>query len=351
VGSGEKSPMEKRIRRSADKSSKSKNRKSFGTADSLLSNVSEGSNGGVKPQKRRSQQARNSQEQLGRRASGGAAASRNNNNTSWTSSGPSKSTLSGRSTRKINLKDEAKSAILDILNDEINAQKTASSEVDVLTGGAEFLAQSEGPVVWKRSLTADERIDFTAVAKRISENDAELVSLLIRSTGQNVVSTSVSSQGTTEDAVTLVMPLHLTGNKFDELEMSLSTNTTIHTIDLKANDVNDDNVKALCRGLKNNESLTNLNLAKNRVTVNSIDMLNKIIVSNLVTLNLSYNNVGDSGAQKLSTGIVNSKSLKYLFLDSAAIKHYGASFLASAFAVNRSLVTVNLSGNLISQVR
>lgn len=84
--------------------------------------------------------------------------------------------------------------------------------------------------------------------------------------------------------------------------------------------------------------------------MNSMAALSKIVATSLVTLNLSYNMIGDSGAQKLATAISNPNTmLRDLFLDTAAIKHYGASFLAAAFAVNRSLENINLSGNLISQ--
>ena len=158
---------------------------------------------------------------------------------------------------------------------------------------------------------------------------------------------TASNGSSSEETLTLVMPLHLTGTKFVEFESALSTNTVLQSIDLKGNEINDEMCMTLCRGLRNSSSLTSLNLSKNRVTVNSVAAINKL-VSQLVTLNLSYNNIGDSGAQKLSTALADTSVLENLSLDTAAIKHYGASFLASAIAVNRSLVLVNLSGNLVS---
>ena len=52
-----------------------------------------------------------------------------------------------------------------------------------------------------------------------------------------------------------------------------------------------------------------------------------------------------AGVQKLAGGIANTKTLRDLNLSMCKIKNYGASFLASAFAVNKSLHTIVLQGN------
>ncbi len=201
-------------------------------------------------------------------------------------------------------------------------------------------------------LVAGENFSLADVRHRLEENDPDLVSLIIRQTGQNMKNMEITVDDETgesqmNESVTLILPMHLTSSKLNEFASSLTNNDNIRSIDLRGNQVSDESVSVVAQALSKSKKLTHLNLSHNCISSSGSASLVQLINRTLHSLNLSYNAIGDSGAQKLAGGIANTKTLKDLNLAECKIKSYGASFLASAFAVNKSLVSITLSHNAV----
>ncbi|GMH62361.1 hypothetical protein TrST_g13762 [Triparma strigata] len=199
--------------------------------------------------------------------------------------------------------------------------------------------------------------DFTIndVIARIEDDDMDLMALTIRQTGQNIKDVVVphDEDGADNDddvamseAIILVLPAHLTNNKMLELSSALSMNQSLLTLDLRGNSITDDSCTSICTALKSNHKVQNLNLAQNKITSKGVPSITSLISKCLVTLNLNKNAIGDAGVQNLAGGIAATKTLKEIHLSDCKMRSSGASFLASAFAVNKSLQTINLQGNV-----
>ncbi|GMH85291.1 hypothetical protein TL16_g10183 [Triparma laevis f. inornata] len=199
--------------------------------------------------------------------------------------------------------------------------------------------------------------DFTIndIISRIEDDDPDLTSLTIRQTGQNIKDVVVPAHDDDHndddsvqisESIILVLPAHLTNNKMVELSTSLSQNRCLLMLDLRGNSITDESCVSICNALKQNHKIQNLNLSQNRITSKGAASVVPLINKCLVTLNLSKNVLGDAGIQSLAGGIASTKTLKEIHLSDCKIRSSGASFLASAFAVNKSLQTINLQGNV-----
>ena len=167
---------------------------------------------------------------------------------------------SSPSPRRVKLKDVAQSAMEDILREEANAMDDIpkhdfSADFDLSYGNTNTSSPTLPHKVHRKLITG-ESYTFHDISKRVSNNDEDLISFAVRSTGQNFLSISVQGG----ENVTLVLPLHLTGAKIDDFSAALINNTVLQKIDFRGNDLTDDNIIILMKGLKNSTSLTSLNL-------------------------------------------------------------------------------------------
>jgi len=123
------------------------------------------------------------------------------------------------------------------------------------------------------------------------------------------------------------------------------SNNSLTSLDLQGNRITDESIILVASSLGKTTSLQNLNLSHNKITSTGASSLVQLVNKSLHSLDLSYNAIGDSGIQKLAGGIANTKTLRELYLTQCKIKAYGGSFLASAFAVNKTLTSISLGNN------
>jgi len=128
---------------------------------------------------------------------------------------------------------------------------------------------------------------------------------------------------------------------------SIRHNTHLRFIDLKGNSLQDSSLSELATALKDNRKFRALDLSHNKITGAGCANLVQLVNRSLQFLNISYNPIGDAGAQKLAGGISNTTNLRELNIAECKIGDYGATFLATALAVNKSLQTIIMNGNNI----
>ena len=204
---------------------------------------------------------------------------------------------------------------------------------------------------------AMEDFTFSDILERLDDDDPDLTALIVRQSGQNMKNVEIimggkdgkedidEDEGELHETVTLVLPMHLTATRMAEFAKVMATNTSLKSFDLRGNRITDESVVLIAKSLRKSMALQNLNLSNNKITSTGATSLVQLVNKSLQVLDLSYNAIGDSGIQKLAGGIANTKILKELYLTDCKIKPHGASFLASAFAVNKSLHTISIGHN------
>ncbi|KAF9585235.1 hypothetical protein BGW38_003299, partial [Lunasporangiospora selenospora] len=130
---------------------------------------------------------------------------------------------------------------------------------------------------------------------------------------------------------------------------ALKTNSNLTTLYLYHNNIGDDGARALAEALKINLTLTSLNLNDNSINDNGAKALAVAlkINSTLTTLSLECNNIEGDGAEALAEAIKISSTLTTLDLSTNNIGVDGAKALAEALKINPILATLNLNDNNI----
>ncbi|CAF0949459.1 unnamed protein product [Rotaria sordida] len=120
-------------------------------------------------------------------------------------------------------------------------------------------------------------------------------------------------------------------------------------LDLSWNEITHEGVAKLAKKLRNNTTLTALNLQANRIdTIGAQHLADTLQYNNtLTTLDLYNNQIGDNGAQHLADALRNNKILTTLDLGANGIKTLGTQHLASALQNNTTLTTLDFTGNQI----
>ncbi|KAK1737723.1 leucine-rich repeat protein [Skeletonema marinoi] len=133
--------------------------------------------------------------------------------------------------------------------------------------------------------------------------------------------------------------------------MAWGRNSKLKKLDLSFNDIDDEGLQSLLRGIANCRNLVELRLiGNNQITLVGLRALSGFFQSEscrLESLNLDRVDVGNEGAIILATGLVDYKLLKHLDLSGAAIGDEGMAALVSGLttAANTGLETLKLSGN------
>ncbi|XP_036414744.1 NACHT, LRR and PYD domains-containing protein 12-like [Colossoma macropomum] len=144
----------------------------------------------------------------------------------------------------------------------------------------------------------------------------------------------------------------LTTNSCENLSSAVqSVNSSLKELDLSNNDLQDSGIKLLFAGLKNSHcKLETLRLARCGLTTSSLENLSSALQSvnsSLKELDLSNNDLQDSGMELLSVGLKNSHcKLEILRLDRCGLTTSSCENLSSALQfVNSSLKELDLSNN------
>ncbi|XP_040203186.1 NACHT, LRR and PYD domains-containing protein 3-like [Rana temporaria] len=141
----------------------------------------------------------------------------------------------------------------------------------------------------------------------------------------------------------------VTSSACDDLRSILINNRSLTTLDLSENNLEDSGIKLLCEGLRDPDcTLQEMWLGGCGVTSSSCDDLRYILINNrsLTTLGLSGNNLEDSGIKLLCEGLRDPGcTLQRLTLGWCDVTSSGCNDLRSILINNRSLTTLNLSRN------
>ncbi|XP_067284189.1 uncharacterized protein [Pseudorasbora parva] len=143
---------------------------------------------------------------------------------------------------------------------------------------------------------------------------------------------------------------HLTAQSCESLSSALqSSNSVLRELDLSMNDLQDSGVKLLSDGLKRNCKLEILRFSICNLTAQSCESLSSVLQSSnsvLRELDLSTNDLQDSGVKLLSDGLKRNCKLKILRLSGCMVTEEGCRYVSSALRSNPShLSELDLSYN------
>ena len=136
--------------------------------------------------------------------------------------------------------------------------------------------------------------------------------------------------------------------EIDQLSQALSVNTELTHLNLSGNEIGESGAQLLSEALSVNTKLTHLNLSGNQIGKSGAQLLSKALSVNteLTHLNLSGNQIGKSGAQFLSDALFYNTTLTHLNLDDNLVGPDGVAYLSLALVFNTTLTYLNLDGNL-----
>ena len=133
------------------------------------------------------------------------------------------------------------------------------------------------------------------------------------------------------------------------LSEALRVNTSLTSLDLFRNSIGDEGASFLSEALRVHTSLTSLDLGENSIGAEGASSLSEALRVNtsLTSLHLSANSIGAEGASSLSEALRVNTSLTFLDLGENSIGAEGASSLSEALRVNTSLTSLCLPDNSI----
>ncbi|KAM4706519.1 NACHT, LRR and PYD domains-containing protein 3-like [Discoglossus pictus] len=141
----------------------------------------------------------------------------------------------------------------------------------------------------------------------------------------------------------------LTSSCCEDLQDVITTNRSLIKLDLGWNNLGDSGVKLLCDGLRHPDcSLQKMGLGGCRLTSSCWEHLRDVITTNrsLIRLDLSCNELGDSGVKRLCDGLRHPEcTLQELRLDRCDLPSSYCEDLRDVITTNRSLITLDLHRN------
>ena len=137
-------------------------------------------------------------------------------------------------------------------------------------------------------------------------------------------------------------------NAVAPLSEALATKSSVITnLNLSRNDIGDSGAESISRALVVNSSLTNLDLSRNAISDSGAESISQALAANtsLTNLDLSWNFIFGSGAASLFKALAVNSSLNNLDLSRNCIEGSGAASLSQALAATSSLNNLCLSWN------
>ncbi|KAL0242495.1 hypothetical protein GEMRC1_005058 [Eukaryota sp. GEM-RC1] len=130
---------------------------------------------------------------------------------------------------------------------------------------------------------------------------------------------------------------------------ALKTNTTVTSVDLGSNSIEDEDARALAEVLKINTSVTGIDLRNNSIGDEGARALAEALKVNVsvTSVNLWDNSIGYEGARALAEALKVNASVTSVVLRDNFIGDEGAEALAEALKVNSFVLSVNLEDNSI----
>lgn len=131
------------------------------------------------------------------------------------------------------------------------------------------------------------------------------------------------------------------------LDPLVRNNTTITSLNLSDNLINAEGIKPFAEALKENTTLQSLNLSNNTLRKEGIEHISQALETNntLTTINLSYNDIGDDGAKRLAQVLTKNTTLSFLNLSKNNIGLIGATSLTEALMINRTMTHLIMHEN------
>jgi hypothetical protein len=137
--------------------------------------------------------------------------------------------------------------------------------------------------------------------------------------------------------------------KYNDLVNGIKNNNTITEIDLKNNNIGNNGAKALADALKVNNIITKLELWDNNIGIEGAIAIAGMLEKNttITKLELWDNNIGDDGAKALAKALEKNKTITELDLWGNNIKDDGAIAIAGMLEKNNTITKLDLWGNNI----
>ncbi len=126
--------------------------------------------------------------------------------------------------------------------------------------------------------------------------------------------------------------------------------TLIRKLNLNSNFINNNGIISLANILKDNITITDLDLSFNKFNFEVASNLKEVIMFNktIMTLFLDNNNLGDPGIFILVQGLIENNTLRKLNISDNNINIKGAEAIARALLFNKSIMELDIFNNNIS---
>ncbi|XP_059818026.1 NACHT, LRR and PYD domains-containing protein 12-like [Hypanus sabinus] len=216
-------------------------------------------------------------------------------------------------------------------NPECKIQKLGLIDVGLTDSGADDLAStlSTNPSLTELNLSGN----------KLGDSGVKLVSAALRNPECKIQRLWLIDVGLTDSGV-------------EDLASALSTNTSLMELDMSENELGDAGVKIVSAALRNPEcKIQKLRLTRVSLSDSGAEDLVSALSTNpsLMELNLSGNELGDSGVKLVSAALRNPEcKIQKLWLDKVGLTDSGTEELVSALSTNPSLTVLNLGLNSLT---
>jgi hypothetical protein len=136
------------------------------------------------------------------------------------------------------------------------------------------------------------------------------------------------------------------------LANALKENMTVTVVNLCDNEIGAEGASALADALKENTTVTEIHLSYNQIGAEGASALANALELNTTVTTIwigTSNQIGNEGAAALADALEVNKSVTFMHLGSNQIGNEGAAALANALQVNTSLTKITLGGNTIDK--
>ncbi|GJQ11404.1 hypothetical protein GpartN1_g3195.t1 [Galdieria partita] len=134
------------------------------------------------------------------------------------------------------------------------------------------------------------------------------------------------------------------------LSEALKENHTLTALDIVGNSITPKGAKYLSEALKENHTLTKLNIGANNITPDGAEYLSEVLKENhtLTELYVGRNRITSEGAKYLSEALKENHTLTALSIGGNRITSEGAKYLSETLKVNHTLTALDMSENNIT---